>query len=270
MLLMFFGLAVMALPQRFPFQSSVFYDGRERAPLAGEELKAVLRYDPDYEKREEFRKEYADKVLLPFRLFLHKYSVLKSIFQNKEKPKNVTLHNILEDALRQNVTDLDATMLAFIHFVNRCSGNFLTLFKRNAHHPISNIMISSSSANPDKQKILMERKVEIDLKSAKLFSRYNFKGNPSGVEFEKLKTEIEGARMQVRTYRDQVAAHDDKAKPIVKWGDLDMAVNRFKEITDDFFTVGSFSMSFGEASGPGFSAKKTIEILLNGMFKGLE
>lgn len=258
----------MTLPQRFPFLSSVLYDGRERASLTNEGLKTVLQYDPDYEKREEFRKEYADKVLLPFGLFLHKYSVLKSIFQNKVKPKNLTLYNILEDALRQNVTDLDAIMLAFIHFVNRCNGNFLILFKRNAHHPILNVMISSSSATaaPEKQKALMERKAEIDLKSAKFFSGYNFKGNPSGSGFEKLKSKIEETRIQVKAYRNQVAAHDDGGKPVVKWEDLDVAVNRFKEITDDFYIAGTFGLPFGPASGEGFSQTETVTLITRALF----
>lgn len=253
----------MTLPWGFPFECSVLRDGREETAASEESRKAILLYDPDFDKRKEFQKEFEIKILLPLGLFLHKYPVLKEILIKEPFFINITLLNIIQDAFRQNASDLNEIMLAFIRFLNRCKGYYLPLFRERAHHKI--IDVSLSAASTERRKILQLRKEEIDTKRATLFPTYNSKGNPSADCFERIKEKASSVREIVKTYRDKVSAHHDEEKPTISWNDLDVSINQFKMIVDNLYIVGSFNLAMGRASGPGFSAKKTVEILLSGI-----
>lgn len=253
----------MTLPWGFPFECSILRNGQKERPISEELRKSILVYDIDFDKRKEFQKEFERRILLPLGLFLHKYPVLKETLNKERSSGNVTLLNIIQDAFRQNASDLSGIMLTFIHFLDRCKGYFLPLFRKQAHQKIVEGMFSTADA--EKKKVIQARKEEIDVKSAALFLAYNSRGNPSADNFDRIKNRTNSICKLVKEYRDRVSAHDDEEKPAIPWEDLDIIINQFKEIVDSLYIVGSFSMSFGAASGPGFAAKETVEILLNGI-----
>ncbi len=253
----------MELPARFPFQVSILHNGRTCNPLVDEERASVLFYDPDYDKREMFKKEYEDRLLNQFSMFLHKYPVLKAILQKRIKPKNTTLLSIIEDAFKQSMSDLDTIMFGFLGFLDYCKNKFPILFKKEAQYPLIETLIRGEPKREQEYKI---RKVEIDQKREVVFSAFTAKGFPSEQAFSKLKGRVNSIREIVKKYRDNIAAHDGKQKPVVLWEELDEAAKQFQEITDALYITGSFHMAFGQAVGPGFNQAETKKLLLKKIF----
>jgi hypothetical protein len=255
----------MELPLKFSFEVKMTYNGKELTSITNEsDIEAIKNFDPHFEERRECRNKILKELLNPFSLFLHKYPILKAVIHNKFSPQNVTFLNLLEDAMKQNVTDLSDIMTSFIKFLEECKGKFQILFKKKAQHKLIEAIINKTA--PDKQEILLERNREIDLKRESLFIKFNSKQTPSDQSFDLLKTQVDFLRKEVRTYRDKVAAHNDEIQPSISWEDLDEKIEQFKNLITNFYTVLSFEMALGEAQGPGLLEQQTSKLLIEAIY----
>jgi hypothetical protein len=255
----------MTLPDRFPFSVVLLYNGEPLPEITEESHKEFIKtLDPYFDLRKEAEGRIVEKVLNPLVLFLHKYHILKKVLEEKRPPTNITLLNIVQDALRQNVTDLSLIMSFFIDFINEAQGKFQELFKRQAQNKIIAVMLEVQS--PEEQEVLQRRSKEIDLKRDKLFPIYSSTGNPSAECFKKLTDHIDEIRKIVRTYRDKICAHSDENKPTIHWRDLDASIEQFTTELNDFYVVLSFGREYGKAQGPGFLSEETLAILIKGTY----
>ncbi len=256
----------MTLPPKFPFEVKMIYDGKERASITEESVKKIIRtFDPDFDQREICRKRMQEEIFYPLSLFLHKYPILKTVLHEGRVPINVTLFTIIEDALKQNITELSETMDSFIKFLDECKGKYSVLFKRQAQSQMIEVLISSSL--PDKQKDFKKRGEDIDLKREMLFEAFNHKGNPTNESFDVIKDKVDQLRQHAKNYRDRISAHRDKEEIIIIWKDFDATLDMFKELVCNFYTIFSFEMGLGDAQGLGFYGSETIKSLVQEIYR---
>jgi hypothetical protein len=172
--------------------------------------------------------------------------------------------SILEDSLKQNITDLSDIMTSFIKVLNECKGKYTILFNRKAQHKLIKALINGNTQ--DNQELLRKRIEEIDSKRNSLFFMFNSRGTPSNESFDRLKDRAEDLRKEIRAYRDKVAAHNDAIQPSITWEVLDINIEDFKDLISDFYTVLSFEKAFGDAQGPGLLDSETAKILIEEIY----
>lgn len=256
----------MKLPERFPFNVEILHNGKilEMTP---EYLKETKQFDPFCKEREECKKQMSEKILNPFRIFLIKFPLLKSIFKTDLPSFNsdILLFNIIEDAARQNISDLDEIMKSFSDFLDKCKGEYTKLFRKKSQDLLIDMVIKGDNS---KEIALKQHRDEINNKREKLFLQFNQNGNPTNESFKRLKTEVGNLRSSVKYYRDKVAAHNDSMNSTctIHWEDVDKSVERFKEIVFDFYIVLSFEQKYAESTGPGIYPQKTMDVLIKQIF----
>lgn len=249
----------MPLPVRFPFKTIVLYDGHELPVFDKCDEESLKKVDPYFKERDECKERFKKEVSNPFSLFEHKYFILKNVLNKGECPKNISVFNILEDSLRQNICDFSELMSIFMKFVNTCQGKYSILFKKNAQSLIfKNLEIDKSE---EIKAFLKERNKEIDLKREALFGQFNQQGVPSSNSFDDLKLRIITIRNKVKIYRDTIGAHSDSTQFSIELDDINDSIVGFKELISGFYIVFSFEKWFKESEGPGLECDQAIKVL---------
>lgn len=255
----------MTLPPQFPFVVKVRYGGLEYPELDESHREIIKTYDPDFDQREECKKGMERQVLHRLSLFLHKYPILKRVLCEARPPMNITLRTIIEDALKQNITELSETMTSFMDFLDECKGKYSTLFRKHAQDKFIAAM-----ANPgqlEMQEALQKWSEEINLKREKLMGFFNHKGNPSAESFDDLKKRVDQLRQLSKNYRDTNSAHWDENEITVCWNELDTTIKQFRELVCDFYSIFTFEQGYGDALGQGFSEGETVKVLIQEMYR---
>ena len=133
------------LPSNFPFESEATYSGKKLPILSEKDVEIVVKLDPCFKMRGECKEKIWKNFIGPFSMFLHKYLIYKDIFLEKRIPKNITIFSIIEDALKQSITDLARLMTSFIFFMDECNGKYSNLFRNKSERKLFESLIKGNS-----------------------------------------------------------------------------------------------------------------------------
>src|SRR5262249_916777 len=141
---------------------------------------------------------------------------------------------------------------------------YRALFQKKSHYKLIEAMKQGNL--PEKQEALQKRIEEIDLKIERLFKSFDSKGIASDASFKHLKAQMLDIQKFVKKYRDEIAPHCGKKQPDIQWEELNVSVERFRNLICDFYTVLTFEKEFGEATGAGIFGDRTAKILIEQIF----
>jgi hypothetical protein len=174
-------------PENNSFCMAMLYAGKEISDFSPEELAEIMKYAPDYTARIECQKLFYAKVLKPLFTYSTKHPVIEKILSPKDSVKNILLMNLLEDAARQNMTDLCALTQELIKFINICKGRHRRLFKKASQRSLIEALING---NNDQEINYKNADNRIEQARESLFCSFNDQGVPSDESFTKLKERI--------------------------------------------------------------------------------
>lgn len=253
----------MNLPEKFPYKTSIFYGDRElNDQIPYDEEQAI----PHYKLRNECKEELIEKLLRRLWAFFAKNKILKKVLTHKSSLKEPLLHTIIEDACKQNITDLIDLSSEFMKIVNLYRGKYIHLFINKSQETICSVLYIKFKVN--EQKI---RRFDQLIQEARdrLFGSYNNKGQPKNECFDNLNSRIENIRREVKGYRDKIAAHHDLGELIVTWETLDKYCLDFRQICYDLYSVITFEKNdplFEEPMILGTDCETIIRVLLESIY----
>lgn len=245
-----------------PFLIETLYNGKPITEISEEHINSVLKLDPFFERRREKRDIMLRNIIHPFALFFHKYRILTKVLNNETQPVNVSLLNLVQDAYRQNISDLSEIFRRTIDFINSCQG-ISPLMQKGCQTKY--IQAVAESMPSPKKELILARNIEIESKRVKLFS-FNSKGIPIDESFESLKEKVCNIRTEIKAYRDTVASHDGQFLYDLSFEAFDNTINEFKNFLSELYTVLTFERDFGEAVGSQMNVEETQKILIKEIY----
>lgn len=255
----------MNLPGIFSFSVTYSVDGKPIPFFSENYNKAIEVYDPLWGMRVKCAREidghFVQRIISLLGL-CDVYSRVLSQTKIHKSVANALLLNIVEQAIKQGVNDLDAMMKDFIKLVDNYRGRYTNLFKKNAQKKLIEVLIKG---DPEKEKEYQQKSEVINTKRIELFLYFNSHGVPKHESFIQLKDKISELRNSINTYRDKVAAHPEKDIEL-SWSTFDNCITKFKSIAFDFYEVVSF-FTPPTTKANGIDPDGTAEYLINGIFE---
>lgn len=232
--------------QNLPEQSSLIvemlYDGK---PLkeAPEEVKKHQFYRQHHSgSRIELTKELTS-ILERLFIFISRYDVIKEVLIIDRPVKDILLLSIVENAMKQDITDFVICCEKLITLINKCQNNkrYKILLKDKSEEPFFHAL---AEGNQKFKHIYLSRSDEINQVRKSLFKNFDQKGLPTKESFEELKEKISILYSPLKAYRDKVAAHHDRDYQILTFRECDESIEKLKKIIFGLDKIITFENKF--------------------------
>jgi cytochrome oxidase Cu insertion factor (SCO1/SenC/PrrC family) len=219
----------MQLPIRYPFIFDLVHSV-ELTPeeeLRFEEIRR--KFDPEHDLRKKCKAIVNQKFLGPFTAFSNKYETLKQTLYNvntsQNIPHDIHLLNIVEDALRQNISDFSEQINELIKFINILNAQYSILFKKNSHRKLYEAVAHNSGIKGELQK----HSDFIEKNRESLISHFNLQGKVSSTSWDSMKKRLDEIRVSVKKYRDNVGSHDGNQHVTVSFEEIEIAIKKYRD-----------------------------------------
>lgn len=256
----------MKLPIRYPYIFDLVHSVQltPEEEFRFEQLKR--KYDTEHDLRKKCKALVNQKVLGPFVAFSNKYGTLKQTLYGVNScqtiPHDIHLLNIVEDALRQNISDFAEQIKELIKFIDILSSQYSILFKKNSHRKLYAAVAHNSGIEGE----LQRHSDFIEKNRESLISHFSLQGKVSSDSWDSMKKRLDEIRICVKKYRDNVGSHDGNQHVTVSFQEIEIAIEKYQNFiyslnTTLFFEAYPSSNQISPGIIPDITKKNLLKII---------